>query len=135
MQQQTRSGKLHAACNFWNRGLFKKLHAATFFLYQHILAGLVVMLIVILGCILPCFAWETVQQAFGHQQVKLYVSCSRCRAIVRCALCKWKDKEKMSELNKFSTTVTSIVRAAPELSGQESRNLVSPTEGMESCWF
>lgn len=41
----------------------------------------------------------------------------------------------MSELDEFSKTVISIVRAAPELLERESRNLVSPMEGMESCWF
>lgn len=41
---------------FGTEDFLKKLHAATFFLYQHILIGLVVALIVILGCTpsLPC---------------------------------------------------------------------------------
>lgn len=48
-----RSGKQRSACSLGNRGLLKKPHAATFFLYQHIPIGfVVVLLIVILGLIL-----------------------------------------------------------------------------------
>lgn len=76
------SGKLHAACSFQNRGLFKKLHAATFFLYQHILVCLVVMLIVILGCV-PSL------RCSGHQQTKLDLSQEQVQSNCQVYIVTW----------------------------------------------
>lgn len=42
------------------------------------------------------------------------------------------DKEEASELDEFSKMVICIVTAAPELLQRESRNIISPMEGMES---
>lgn len=86
-----RSGKQCSACSFGNRGLLKKPHTATFFLYQHIPIGFVVMLIVILGSILFApLLWKTIQQARGSSRKSCRCSVCWGRATVRWAPCKWK---------------------------------------------